>query len=118
MDSSQKDNYSPSLKSTLSFILPSLLGLLLFVTPVKYEGNLTHLSSQFFQISWQQPSKLFASHNLPAYFKFFNLKFFFSFFKAFKNPSYFQKLFKLSLFWTLVRVLGGLIALCFFQARS
>ncbi|WP_019243287.1 MULTISPECIES: YjiH family protein [Bacillus] len=100
--------------SILLFIIPSLIGILLFITPVSYKGNITIpiaiLSSTFKDILGDSIPYIMTIIIILAVIgtvaaKYFNIPFL-------KKSPFFISLFEVNLFWFITRIIGAIFALC------
>lgn len=102
-----------SIQNLLKFIIPSLLGVLLFLIPVIYEGNMTigvGIFASYFQVTLEKylpafMTVIFCISTIMAIYT-----------KVIKpnwitNNSFFNGLFNIGLFWIVVRLIGSVFAI-------
>lgn len=101
-----------TLSSVLTFIIPSLIGILLFITPIIYEGKMTipiAILSGFMQdlcgpsIPYIMTAIIVITSLLTVIIKVFNVPFL-------KKRPFFLSLFDVHIVWTVIRVLGAIFA--------
>ena len=100
-----------NLSTWLLFLVPSILGILLFMIPVKcgedwkvpiaklqiyYQDNCTVMP-------WVATITLLLLHSVQSIYLFKK--------RIGENPSFMTNLFKVSLFWTIVRIIGAILAI-------
>lgn len=105
-------NYT--LTSILKFIIPSLIGILLFMTPIKFAGEITipiAILSKFMQnalgssIPYIVTAIIVVTALLTVATKFFNISFI-------KKSPFFLSLFDVQIIWVIVRLIGAIFAVC------
>ncbi len=101
-------NKNITTKHILTFILPSLSGVLLFMIPINFEGSLTLLVAVF-----AKSIELSLDKYLPAISTLIiSLSCLLSIIKTpLLKTEYFKKLFQVGKFWTLIRSLGALFTI-------
>ena len=108
----KKNNYT--LSSALTFIIPSLIGLLLFMTPIAHEGEMTipiAILSGFMQdlfgqsIPYVMTVIIVVTALLTIAVKAFDIPYI-------KKSPFLLSLFDVQITWTVIRVLGAIFAVC------
>lgn len=101
-----------TLSSVLTFIIPSLIGILLFIIPIIYEGKMTipiAILSGFMQdlcgpsIPYIMTAIIVITSLLTVIIKVFNVPYL-------KKRPFFLSLFDVHIVWTVIRVLGAIFA--------
>ena len=103
-----------ALPSILKFIIPSIIGILLFMTPIKFAGEITipiAILSGFMQdalgssIPYIMTGIIVVTALFTVATKFFDIPFI-------KNSPFFLSLFDVQTVWVIVRLIGAIFAVC------